>query len=93
MYGENRRTAEMCIRDRFISTTDRGIVDYQWFTEVSFKNALMQQEDYHKMAAELKKPEYHILAVDNYGRKREGIPVSYTHLDVYKRQHSRSVRV
>lgn len=50
-------------------------MDYQWFTEVSFKNALMQQEDYHKMAAELKKPEYHILAVDNYGRKRGRNPV------------------
>ena len=65
------------VSDQFISTTDRGIVDYQWFTEVSFKNALMQQEDYHKMAAELKKPEYHILAVDNYGRKREGILCCY----------------
>ena len=65
------------VSDQFISTTDRGIVDYQWFTEVSFKNALMQQEDYHKLAAELKKPEYHILAVDNYGRKREGILCCY----------------
>lgn len=61
------------VSDQFISTTDRGIVDYQWFTDMSFKNTLMQNNDYRNTAGDLKKPAYFCLTVDNYGRESDGI--------------------
>lgn len=65
------------VSDQFISTTDRGIVDYQWFTDMSFKNSLMQNIDYRNIAEELKQPAYFCLTVDNYGRESEGILCCY----------------
>lgn len=60
-----------------LTTTDSGIVDYDWFTTVSFVNDLMTEEDYPIKAAHLERPEYHELTVDNYGRKEKGILCCY----------------
>lgn len=65
------------VSDQLISTTDKGIVDYQWFRDMSFINSHMMQGDFHNTAGELKKPQYINMTVDNYGREKEGVLCCY----------------
>lgn len=60
-----------------LTTTDGGIVEYDWFTDMAFQNDLMKREDYASAARKIGKPEYHYLSVDNYGRKGNGILCCY----------------
>lgn len=63
--------------ESFLTTTDAGIVEYEWFTSLAFQNELMKQKDYASIAKKIDKPEYYYLAVENYGRKENGILCCY----------------
>lgn len=45
--------------ESFLTTTDAGIVEYEWFTSLAFQNELMKQKDYASIAKKIDKPEYY----------------------------------
>lgn len=65
------------LSEQLLSTTDVGIVNYDWFTNMSFQNDFMLQDSWQERIKKLEKPEYEYVTVNNYGRIKKGILCSY----------------
>ena len=77
MIISNRYFYYFGLSEQLLSTTDVGIVNYDWFTNMSFKMNFMLQDSWQERIKKLEKPEYEYVTVNNYGRIKKGILCSY----------------